>query len=112
MASRPFGPLFLALILTASIAACSDDGKGIAPATDAPGEVTGVLTDIESANIGDVQGFTLKDGDETYEILIDDGVEYEFDLGHLQEHLSGSLPVTVTLEERDGALYALSVDDA
>lgn len=112
MTSRPLGPLLLALLLTASIAACSDDGKGIAPATNTPGEVTGVLTDIESASVGDVQGFTLKDGDKTYEILIDGDVEYGFDLGHLQEHLSGSLPVTVTLEERDGALYALSVDDA
>ena len=110
MTSRALSRTLLALVIALSIGSCSDDGT--VPASDAPGEVTGVLTDIESASIGDVQGFTLKDGDKTYEILIDEEVEYGFDLGHLQEHLSGSLPVTVTLEERDGALYALSIDDA
>lgn len=112
MTTRSLSRLLLALMLMLSATACSDDGVGVAPATEAPGEVTGVVTDIDSASIGDVQGLTLKDGDETYEILIDEEVEYGFDLGHLQEHLSGSLPVTVTLEERDGALYALSIDDA
>ena len=111
MTSRLLSRTLLSLALVVALSACSDDGGGV-PASDAPGEVTGVLTDIESASIGDVQGFTLKDGNKTYEILIDDEVEYGFDLGHLQEHLSGSLPVRVELEERDGAIYAVTIDDA
>ena len=97
----------VALSLALAFGACSSDEP-----PDAPDQVTGVLTDVESFGIGDIRGFTVKDGSETFEVKIDPEVEYGFDLGHLQEHLSGSLPVTVELEERDGVLYALSIDDA
>lgn len=93
-------------------AACGGDDEPAAPAEEAPSEVTGVLLDVESEGLGDVQSFTLKDGDETYEIFIAEDVDYGFNLGHLNEHLSTGDPVTVPLEERDGKLYALSIDDA
>ncbi len=95
-------------------AACGDDA-GEPPAAqeeEAPSEVTGVLLDVESEGVDDVRSFTLKDGDKTYEIFIAEDVEYGFPLGHLSEHLSTGDPVTVPLEERDGKLYALSIDDA
>lgn len=76
------------------------------------GRCTGVVTDIESAGIGEVSSFTLKSGDETVEVLIDPDKEYGFDLGHLHEHLASSEPVIVELEERDGERYALSIEDA
>lgn len=81
-------------------------------AEDAPDEVTGVLLDVESEGVGEVTSFTLKEGDETYEILIADDVDYGFDLGHLNEHLTTGDPVRVPLEVREGRLYALAIEDA
>lgn len=95
-------------------AACGGDDEPEPPAAeaDAPSEVTGVLLDVESEGVDEVVSFTLKDGDDTYEIFIADDVDYGFPLGHLSEHLSTGDPVKVPLEERDGKLYALSIDDA
>lgn len=81
-------------------------------AEDAPDEVTGVLLDVESKGVGEVTSFVLKEGDDTYEIFIADDVDYGFNLGHLNEHLTSGDPVRVPLEVRDGKLYALSIDDA
>jgi hypothetical protein len=92
-------------------AACGGEGPEPPAAADAPSEVTGVLLDIESEGLGEVTSFTLKDGDETYEIFIDEDVDYGFDLGHLNEHMTAGDPVKVPLEERDGKLYAQSIDD-
>ena len=85
---------------------------GAVAAEDAPDEVTGVLLDVESEGVGEVTSFTLKEGDDTYEIFIAGDVEYGFDLGHLSEHLTAGDPVRVPLEVRDGKLYALSIEDA
>jgi hypothetical protein len=99
-------------------AACGGDeaeepaGGDTVAAEDAPEEVTGVLLDVESEGVGEVTSFTLKEGDDTYEIFIADDVDYGFNLGHLNEHLTTGDPVRVPLEERDGKLYALSIDDA
>jgi hypothetical protein len=98
-------------------AACGDDepaapsnGDTVA-AEDAPDQVTGVLLDVQSESLDEVTGFTLKDGDQVYEILIDPNVDYGFDLGHLREHLRAGDPVSVPLDARDGKLYAISIDD-
>lgn len=96
--------LFLLLVL----AACTDASDGAT--AEAPDEVTGVITDIESPSFGEVEHFTLREEGETFTIYIADDVEYEFPLSHLQEHL-GTDPVTCKLEERDGKLYALTIDD-
>ena len=99
--------------------ACSDEGSDEEPASgeavaaeDAPDEVTGVLLEVESEGLGEVTSFLLKDGDDRYEIFIASDVEYGFDLGHLNEHLTTGDPVTVPLEVRGDKLYALSIDDA
>lgn len=104
------------LVLLGAACGGDDDEKGTGgdtvAAEDAPDEVTGVLLDLESEGVGEVTSFTLKDGDDTYEIFIADDVDYGFDLGHLSEHLTSGDPVSVPLEVRDGKLYALSIDDA
>lgn len=102
---RLIASLFTVLLLGGT--ACSDTGE-----TGAPDVVEGVLLDVDSAGIGDIRGFTIKDGDDIYDVVIDPDTDLGFDLGHLQEHLAGSLPVIVELEERDGALFATSIEDA
>jgi hypothetical protein len=108
----------LASCLALAGIACGGDGaEGPAAgepvaAEDAPGEVTGVLLDVESEGVGEVTSFTLKEGDDTYEIFIAEDVDYGFNLGHLNEHLTTGDPVRVPLEVRDGRLYAVSIDDA
>lgn len=76
-----------------------------------PSSVTGVLVDLQSKGLADVRSFTLKSGTNVYEIRIAEDVDYGFALGHLNEHLTSSDPVRVELEERDGRLYALSIED-
>lgn len=96
----------VALLLVALVLASCSDSKG-------PGdEVTGVVVDIESAGLGQVEGFTLKAGDDTFEILIDPDVDYGFNLDHLHEHRASADPVKVELDDRSGDLYALSIEDA
>ena len=98
------------MIVLVIASACANEGAKGPPAPD---QVTGVVIDIESAGIDDIQSFTLKDGDVQYDIYIADDVEYGFPLGHLQEHLQMGEPVTVDLEERDDdRLYALTIEDA
>ena len=101
--------LVVAGLALLSLASC---GGGDEDALDAPSEVTGVVVDISSRGIGQVDSFDLKDADRIYEVHIADDVDYGFDPSHLTSHMTGALPVTVRLEERDGRLYALSIEDA
>jgi hypothetical protein len=78
----------------------------------APQELTGPIIDIDSESLGDVRSFTLKSGDQTYEILIDPHVDYGFALSHLNEHRLNGAPVRVELLERGGRLFAQSIVDA
>lgn len=96
------------------LAACGgDDGEDVpSDVANAPSQVTGVILDVQSEGLQEVTGFTLKDGDATYEILIDPNTDYGFDLGHLREHLRTGDPVSVPLDADGDKLYALSIDDA
>jgi hypothetical protein len=98
------------LVLAAVLAACGGGGAGGTP-TAAPSELTGLIVDIRGEG-SDVRSFTLEAGDESYEIRIAPDVVYGFDLAHLHVHRSDRLPVRCALEERDGALFALRIDDA
>lgn len=112
--------LTVLLVLAAGLTGCSGSGGTDAPVDGdtqgiAEGDtktVTGVILDIDSVALAEVNGFTLKAGDERYQVLIADDIDYDFPLGHLHEHLEGSLPVAVQIENRGGDLYALSIDDA
>jgi hypothetical protein len=97
--------LALALLLQLATTACRNEEP------TPPSDVTGVITRVADAD-GEVASFDLDAGVESFEILIDPGREYGFDLTHLYEHQSSGDPVRVRLRERDEALYALRIDDA
>lgn len=70
------------------------------------------MTDVDSSGLNEVTSFEVKDGDEIYEILIDDSVNYGFPLGHIEEHRKLAEPVRVDLEERGDSLFARTIEDA
>lgn len=77
-----------------------------------PAALIGVITEITAEDGGEVTGFDLDAGEESYEILIDPARDYGFDLSHLYEHQTTEDPVRVQLQQREEALYALRIDDA
>jgi hypothetical protein len=102
----------LCCVAVLGVACGGEDGDSVpADVANAPDHVTGPILDVQSESLAEVTGFTLKDGDQTYEIFIAEDVDYGFDLGHLREHLRTGDPVEVTLDVREGKLYALSVED-
>lgn len=79
-----------------------------------PDRVRGVITDLEPGDTSaEPTSFELETAEGTdYTIRIAEDVEYGFDLAHLHEHLSAKDPVIVAIEERNGELFALEIDDA
>jgi hypothetical protein len=101
-------------VLVGLVACGSDDPETSSSDADRdpPSTVTGVVIEVSSAGLGRVENFVVKDGDDTYEILIDPDVDYGFNLDHLHEHRATGDPVRVELEERNDDLYAQSILDA
>ena len=94
-------------------AACGgDDSSGRAAGPDAPDQVRGPVISVDSQGLGKVRSFDVKNGDRIYEVRIDPSVDYGFPLDHLNEHRISGDPVIVRVEEREGELYALSIEDA
>ncbi|HYZ10416.1 MAG TPA: hypothetical protein VE962_00810 [Actinomycetota bacterium] len=79
---------------------------------EVPPSVTGLITSIDRSDRGGITGFTVEAEGERYDIRIDPGRDYGFDLEHLEEHRAQSDPVRVTIEERDGQAYAFEILDA
>ena len=108
---RPFA---LWLVLVVAFAACGG-GEGattsLPPPAPVPSMLTGVIVEIDGSG-NDITSFVLDAGGQTYDIRIAPGVDYGFDLSHLELHRADSLPVLCTLETRGGELYALRIDDA
>lgn len=77
-----------------------------------PAALTGVISQIGAEAGGEVTGFDLEAGGKSYNILIDPGRDYGFDLNHLYEHESTGDPVRVRLRAENETLYALQIDDA
>ena len=105
------GALLVALVL----GACGDDDapSNAAGSAEVPDEVRGLITQVEAHKGKHVTAFTVENEEgETYDISIAADVDYGFGLAHLIEHRKEELPVSVTLEERSGTLYALSIEDA
>jgi hypothetical protein len=96
------------LLLLLSSVAC---GSTAEPAA-VPDEVTGLITSIQRNDRGTIESLTVEQGGQDYEILIDPGVDYGFDLEHLEEHRAQRLPVRVTVERRSGRAYATQILDA
>jgi hypothetical protein len=97
-------------MLSVGLAAAIACGSASPP--PAPDAVTGLIVAIDRDDAGTIESFTVHQGGEPYEIRIRRGRDYGFDLEHLAEHRTGRLPVRVTLEERDGDLYAVRILDA
>jgi hypothetical protein len=75
--------------------------------------VTGVITEVNwNEGRTEVRSFKMDAESDDYEVWIDDGVDYGFDLAHLEEHRDSHEPVRVTLRERNGRVFAQSIDDA
>ena len=81
-------------------------------APPAPSEVTGLITAIERDAAGTIVSFTVEDAGTPYEVRIDPGRDYGFDLEHLAEHRAQRVPVRVTLADRDGTPTAVQILDA
>jgi hypothetical protein len=100
----------LALILIA-VAGVTPGWGGGNEAEQAPSELVGVIVAVEESD-GRIRAFTLRAGDEEYDVFIADDVDYGFDLHHLREHRTSGEPVRCRLEERGERLYALEILDA
>ena len=99
--------LGLVLALATLVAgACSSSSER------APDTLTGSIVEIERGDSDEIVGLVLEAEGEEWTIQIAEDVELGFDLEHLQEHMDQDLPVTVSLEQRDGDLVALTVEDA
>ncbi|MDQ3957027.1 MAG: hypothetical protein M3273_01760 [Actinomycetota bacterium] len=111
---RPLAAVLVGLLLLTAACGSDEPEEAAVPSRGGgvPDEVTGVVIEVDSTGVDEIESFVLKDGDETYDVLIADDVDYGFALGHLNEHLTTGDPVTVELEVRDGDLYALSILDA
>ena len=102
--------LALAVLVALSAVACGEDTKEPpeAGASSTPTQLTGVIIDVESESLTEVKGFTLRSEGETYEILMDSQVNYDFPPSHLNEHVVSGDPVTVDLSDpRRQALRAI-----
>jgi hypothetical protein len=95
-------------------AACGgDDSSGRTTAgPNAPDQVRGPVISVDSQGLGKVRSFDVKNGDRIYKVRIDPSVDYGFPLDHLNEHRISGDPVIVGVEEREGELFALSIEDA
>ena len=112
---RMLKAIVCAVLIALVLGACGDDKASVdaGRSAEVPDEVTGLITSIEAHKGKHVTAFTLEsDGGETYDISIAADVDYGFGLAHLIKHQKEELPVSVTLEERSGTLYALAIDDA
>lgn len=69
------------------------------------------MVDIEPSG-GGFSAFTVTTDAGEERFLIDDSIEYGFDLAHLIEHRDDRLPVEVRYETRGGKKVALRIDDA
>jgi hypothetical protein len=101
--------LLTAVLLLAGTACASTPAE--AP-EEAPAEVVGRITSVGRDADGRITSFTVQTDDGPHEILIDTQRDYGFDLEHLEEHRATGDPVRVTLEQRNGRLYAVEILDA
>ena len=91
----------LALVLGAG---CAND--------DSVDSIAGVVVEVESSGLTDVDSFSVRADDRTYEFIVTEKTEFAFAPAHLNEHRVSGEPVEVEFEGKDHGLYALSVADA
>jgi hypothetical protein len=98
----------IALALFVSTISCASRGGD---AGEAKFVVTGVVVEIESRGLNEVQSFTVKSGDRRVKIFVEGDTQFAFTPSHLNEHRATGEPVAVEVDRRDGDLVALSVQD-
>ncbi len=109
--------VIVGLAAAAAIFAGGSGGPGAggsgAPPSGAS-EVTGVIVAVDSAGLGDVSGFTLRQtgGDQLTFDLSTLGNGTQFPPGHLSEHQATAQPVRVWYRDDGTRLYALWLEDA
>ncbi|MFN2469563.1 MAG: hypothetical protein ABR583_00930 [Gaiellaceae bacterium] len=73
--------------------------------------MVGTITEIARAD-GFVSSITVRtEGGKEYTLVTPDEIAYGFDLNHMEEHRINGDPVSCKVEERDGRLVALTIDD-
>jgi hypothetical protein len=93
------------LVMPLLLAACASE-------PEVPSSVTGLVTSVERSDRGGIIGFTVEADGERYEIRIDPGRDYGFDLEHIEEHRAQEQPVRVTVEQRGDDAFAIEILDA
>ena len=104
---------YLTLILSLAVA-CGGQASPAAteaPPAPVPDNLTGLISEIRYE--GDkMSAFVVETRKDSYDLLIDPGFDYGFNLKHLEKHKAQSLPVTVEVVTREGMAYAHDIFDA
>lgn len=103
---------FSRCLIAGVIAVMPLTGCGNGDDDDTPSGITGPVVDIEAEGLNEVISFEIQSEGTRYQIFVDEDVDYGFPLGHLNEHRITGDPVVVEVTERDGRLYAQSIEDA
>ena len=107
--------LVAVIVLTGGAALVLSGTSGVGPSGE-PNlpTATGVITAVDSAGLGNVRSFTLREVDGTMRAFalskLENGVQ--FPPGHLSEHLATARPVKVWYREEGGTLFAIRLEDA
>lgn len=91
-----------------------DDGSESSSAqeTEAAFDVViGPVVKVKAESLGDVDSIEVREEGVNVEITIDPEAEYDYNLGHITEHLGSGEPLRVGVQERDGQLVATSIAD-
>ena len=99
--------LFALSLMLVALVGCRDEAQG----PNAEKRITGTIVAMD-ANAADFRSITIEEDGDKIKIFIKKNFDYGFDLVHLYEHQDQGLPVSVSVEEADGKLYAVAIDDA
>ncbi len=99
---------FIVVLVLALGASCGNERPA-----EGTREIVGLVVDIQTGTgFGKIDSFTVKDGQQEYEIFVDPDSTYDFPLAHLNSHRIGAEPVRVKAELREGRLVAIEIGDA
>lgn len=102
----------LVVLVCLTLAAASGCGGAGTDPEAGRTEVTGVILTLDTNASGEITGFVVREREETLDVAVDPARDYGFDLRHLNQHLAQEQPVRCKVEQRDGSLVALTIEDA
>jgi hypothetical protein len=118
---RRLTPLPLLVVAVITLIACGQSGASASVAPTSPtssaspsSPVEGVVVDVESAGLGEVEAFTIRmaDGQELTIAMGDLENATEFPPAHIGEHLTSGVPVRVTIVAGPDGPVAVRIEDA